>query len=358
VVPETADFIAPEVTFVAPTAYRELTPELECSYGPTSTITKYLTSPNPSVRLVARLSIGNGIHSHCWWDIRNLRPWHDFTLSTISNIPGFSRSIFSPSTASSGLLNIPIEAAALPSPPITHAALEPVNERSLQDIITRHYATKINAAIKTCQGHTRHIAMRPEHSAENGPHFLSAYANDTTQTISGNGRGRLVGLVKAYEVWNTGMRHGKGQTHVKYLTHLAHLQRVMREHNARYGFIITEIELVCVRMGTDPGIPYFGLLHLADPITLQKQDGLTACMALWYMHMLCADQPLEGQCGWKVDVGPPVALSRQKVLGEGRDKEMQAVGVQESRIAKTRRGWVWPENDFHRIKEGRAAKRG
>ncbi len=344
----------------APSAYRELTPELECSYGPTTTITEYLTSRNPAVRLVARLSIGTGIHAHCWWDVRNLRSWEDFDLETISAIPGFSRSIFSPTEAQSGLLNVPVEAAALPVPTISAAALEPTNERSLQDIITRHYASKINAAIKTCQGHTRHITMQPEYSGDNGPHFLSAYANDATHTLSGNGRGRLVGLVKAYDVWNTGMRHGKGQTHVRYLTHLAHLQRVMREHNCRYGYLITEIELVCVRMGTEEGSspPYFGLLQLAPPIALQKRDGLTACLALWYLHMLCADQPLPGQCGWRVEVGPPVALSRQKVLGCGRDKEMQSVGVQESRMAKTRRGWIWPENEFHRIKEGRAARRG
>lgn len=81
-------------------------------------------------------------------------------------------------------------------------------------------------------------------------------------------------------------------------------------------------------------------------------------MALWYLHMLGADVPLEGQCGWKVEVGPPVAVSRQKVLAEGRDKEMQAVGVQESRIAKTRRGWVWPGDAYHRLKEGKGGKRG
>ena len=118
VVPEISNFVPPELTLSQPTTYRELTPELECSYGPTTTITKYLTAPNPSVHLVSRLSIGNGVHTHCWWDIRNLRPWASFDLDTISAIPGFTRSIFTPAAASSvGLLNIPIEAAALPTPP-------------------------------------------------------------------------------------------------------------------------------------------------------------------------------------------------------------------------------------------------
>ena len=361
VVPEIADFVPPKLSYPTQT-YRELTPELECSYGPTTTITSYLTSPNPPIRPVARPLIGNGIHLHCWWDIRNIRPWSDFDIDTISSVPGFSSSIFSSDRP--GLLTVPIEAAALPASTVSQAALEPTNERALQDIFTRHFATKINAATKTCQGHTRHITMRAEHSSENGPHFLSSYANDLTHTLSGNGKGRVVGLVKAYEVWNTGMRHTKGQPHVKYLSQLAHLQRVMREHNTRYGFLITEIELVCVRLsseGDSTTPPYFGLLHLSAPIPLARhgEDGkLTAAMALWYLHMLAADVPLEGQLGWKVEVGPPVAVSRNKVLEGGRDAEMQAVGVQESRIAKTRRGWVWPGDGFHRLKEGKGGKRG
>ena len=342
------EFVPEELSLAAPAPFRELTPELYCSYGPTTTIMNYLTGPNPAVRPVDNLSTGMGLNAHFWWDIRNLRVWEDFDLETINAIPGFSRVIFSATEESSGLLNVPVEAAALPNPPIGHAALQPPNERGLQDIINRFYAAKINAAIKTSQG-ARHMTMRPEHSPDNGPYFVSAYTNDLTQTLSG--RGRLVGLVKSYNNWNTGMRHEKGVKQVQYLAGLAHIQRLMREHNTRYGYIITEIELICVRMGTEDGIPYFGLIEVCDPIALKNQDGLTAGLALWYLHMLTGDEPLRGQCYWKVEIGPPAQMTRSKVLPGGRDTWMQRIQEGEKRSAKTKRGWIMPEDKFNRKKE-------
>ncbi|KAK3167463.1 hypothetical protein OEA41_010590 [Lepraria neglecta] len=342
------DFVA-DLPIAAPATYRELTPELCCSFGPTTTIMKYLTGPNPAVRPLNKFLTGVGVHAHCWWDIRNLQSWDDFNLDTIKAIPGFCHSLFTEDDEPSGLLQVPVEAVALPNPPINYAALEPSSEVALQDIINRFYAAKINAAIKTCQGHTRHITMQREHSAENGPYFISAYANDVTQNLSG--KGRLVGIVKGYNMWNTGMRHEKGNLQCQYLSGLAHIQRLMREHDTRYGYIITEIELVCVRMGTEEGTPYFGLVEVCDPIALKTQDGLTAGLALWYLHMLTGDEALPGQCHWKIDTLPPQAMSRSKVLPEGRDPWMQRVGVSEMRNAKTRRGWAMPEDKYNRKKE-------
>ena len=344
VLPEVEEFVPWEISLPAQTYYRAITPELEDIYAPTTTILDYLTEKNQPIVPVEHVSTGTGVHAHFWWDIRNLREWRDFDLDTINAIPDFSP----------GILNLHVAATALPTPPLSGGALRPTNERALQDIITRCYAAKINAAIKVCQGKDRHLTMRPERSPENGPFFVSAYANDYTQTLGGNGRGRLVGLVKSYNIWNTGMRHEKGYPQVQYLAGLAHIQRLMRENNTRYGFIITEIELICIRMGTEEGVPYFGYIEVSDPIDLKKQDGLTACLALWYLHMLAKDTRLEGQCGWKVDIGPPLAMSRRKVLKEGlegRDKWMQQVQKGECRAARTRRGWVFPEDPLNRKKE-------
>lgn len=341
VLPGLEEFVPTEIYLPAPATYRELTPELVCSGGPTTTIIDYLSEKNQAIRPVEHVSMGTGVNAHCWWDIRNLRVWKEFDLDTITSIPGFT-----------GLLNVPVEAAALPYIPLSHAALRPSNERALQDIITRCYAARINAAIKTSQLHSRHITMRPEHSPDNGPYYVSSYANDITQTLSG--RGRVVGLVKSYNVWNTGMRHEKGTKQVQFLAGLAHVQRLMREHNTRYGFIITEIELICVRMGIEEGTPYFGLIEVSDPIELRAQEGLTAGLALWYLHMLTGDFPLAGQCGWKVDIGPPAAMTRSKVLQpglQGRDKWMAPIQLGEMRSAKTRRGWAMPEDKLNRKRE-------
>lgn len=316
---------------------------------------EYLTCSNPAVALVEKVSLGISQHMHAWWDIRNLEVWEDFSLATIMAIPNFSYS-----DESSGLLHVPIPAAALPTPYSNQPIIQLANERALQDAITTFYAAKINAALKTCQGHQHYITMRSQRSREDGPFYISAYANDETHTL---GRGRVIGLVKTFNVWNSSMRKEKNSKQTLYLAGLSHLHRLMRESNTRYGFIITEIELVCVRMGTEEGKPYFGFLELSDPIALHEQEDLTACLALWYLHMLAGDAPLEGQCGYKIDIGPPhppppLPLSRQHLkkpgLG-GRDPWMQRVQEGEQRTVRRLRGWVWPEEHYS-PKEKQAAK--
>ena len=366
VLPTLPDYNPPELYVPASTDHRDLTPEL-CLDGPTTTVMEYLTGPNPAVALVGKVAIGIGHHMHCWWDIRNLEDWEDFNLDTVMAIPNFSYS-----EESSGLLNVPVPTAALTVPQNSQPLVQPANERSLQDAIATFYAAKVNAALRICQGHQHYITMVPKLSKEDGPFFLSAYANDETQAL---GRGRVIGLVKTYEIWNTSMRKEKNCKQTLYLAGLSHLHRLMRESNTRYGFLITEIELVCVRMGTEEGKPFFGFLELSKPIALSEQSGLTACLALWYLHMLAGDKPLEGQCGYKIDIGPlyipPSGSSNnggntgnkekcsrahvKKPGLEGRDPWMQRVQEGEKRSARRARGWVWPEDHFS-VKERQAVK--
>ena len=191
--------------------------------------------------------------------------------------------------------------------------------------------------------------MRIDHAAD-GPHFISNYQNDRDRTISGNGRGRVVGVVKSFDRWHTGKRHGNGVEKVEYLQGLSQLQCYMREHSCRYGFIITEIELVCVRAGTEE-TPYFGFLELASSVPVKTETGLTTCMALWYLHMLAKKEPLPGQCGWKINIGAPADLTRSNVLDEKDDWIPPKPNTIETRNAKSRRGWVWPSDPFNRKKE-------
>ena len=113
---------------------------------------------------------------------------------------------------------------------------------------------------------------------------------------------------------------------------------------------MTEIELVCFRLGTED-IPYFGFLEVAATIELSAKEGLTACLALWYLHMLAKDEPLPGQLGWKVEVGPPADLTRSKVL-EKKDAWIREPQVGEKRGAKRMRGWVMPSDPLNRKMEG------
>ncbi|KAI9798188.1 MAG: hypothetical protein M1833_004937 [Piccolia ochrophora] len=303
--------------------------------GTTTTLLEYLTGTNPSPALVRQLNINTGRGSgqtHFWWDVRNLRSWSDFNFETIDSIPGLMR-----------LLSIELPETALPVPRVDRAKLQPETEAALHDLCRDFYAGKVNAALKVAQGQT-HMVMR----AERGPHFVSNYQDDAEKTIQGDGRGRVVGLVKSFDRWNTGMRAEAPHRKVEYLLGLAHLQRCMREHSCRYGFIITEIELVCVRAGTED-IPHFGFLELAPTIQLKSgnEDGLTACLALWYLHMLAKEVPLQGQAGWRTEIGGAAACTRQKVLPE-KDKWMPEPQLGEKREAKRNRGWIMPGDPLHR----------
>ena len=345
VVPGASTFVPPPPA--APAQPQDLARELQyvAEDDPSINLTQYLTGPNPPVNLVPQFNtvLGRGHQMHSWWDIRNLKVWEGFDLETIKAVPDFDK-----------FLSVDIRATALPVPVIPQSRLQPQSEASLTGIYRDFYAAKVNAALKICQGQFNHISIRAERTKD-GPDFVANYQNDYENTLAGNGRGRVVGHVMSFDRWNTGMRHEVGHRKIFYLTALAHLHRCMREHSCRYGFIITEIELVCVRAGTED-IPYFGFLELAPSIELKTQEGLTACLALWYLHMLAKNTPLPGQCGWKLDVGPPSAMTRTKVMEE-KDEWIPAPQSGEKRNAKLARGWVMPGDPWNKKKEGVSRRR-
>jgi hypothetical protein len=326
----------------------------------------YLTSPNPSPALVRRLaSVSRGSQNHFWWDIRNLRSWTDFNVSTIASLPSVLP-----------LLQIAVPATCLPQPPRIN--LQPETEAALQDICATHYATKVNAALAVAQG-SSHMTMRackPVPGGRSQPDFISNYSSDYEKTIFGDSRGRVVGLVKCYDQWNTGMRGESPPKQVLYLQGLAHLHRVMREHGCRYGFIMTEIELLCVRCGgpssaatVDPttvnaqtGTPIFGYLEVSAPIRLSTQGThpetggiqMTAGLALWYLHMLAKENPFAGMGTWRMEVGGPAALTRQNHLDK--DKWIPKPNLSEKREAKRVRGWVFPDEPLSKKELGRSKR--
>ena len=64
----------------------------------------------------------------------------------------------------------------------------------------------------------------------------------------------------------------------------------MKQHQTRYGFILTDSELVVLRR-----MDYNGNLELAAPIQfgtggIPQQPQLTVLLALWYLGMLSAQE--------------------------------------------------------------------
>ncbi|KAH7139293.1 hypothetical protein B0J11DRAFT_40250 [Dendryphion nanum] len=332
----------------------------------TSSLLDYLTSANPTPRLVHRVtSLGRGINNNFWWDIRNLRSWTDFNISTITSLPSILP-----------LLEVPVPAQMLPEP--GRANLQPENESALHDIYANYFGTKVNAALNVALG-SKHMTMRACKTvpgARQQPEFVANYPSDVDKTIFGDVSGRVVGIVKCYDQWNTGMRGESAPRQVLYLQGLAHLHRVMREHGCRYGFIMTEIELLCVRCGgpssastIDPttvnakaGTPIFGYLEVSAPITLStsgphSETGemqMTAGLALWYLHMLAKENPFDGMGTFRMEVGGPAALSRQNFLDK--DSWIPKPNLSEKREAKRVRGWVFPDEPLSKRECGRGKR--
>ena len=345
----------------------------------TSSLLGYLAQPTQPINLVRHLGSGpgRGMVNHFWWDVRAVRPWDSFSFSTFSAIPDLMT-----------LLNFQHDSSSLPNYATNASSLQtltPGNETDLTSVITKTYFPRANAAALLTLGGPNSMALyaAPPTATANtsAPNFLANYPSDGDKTITGLPRGRVVGLAKSFDKWNTGMRREGPARKVEFLKGLAHLQKCMRDHSCRYGFIITEIELLCVRAGCDErGNPYFGYLELAETIPtksaydvsqfdpMEEDMPMTATLGLYFLLMLAKSTPLPGEPGSFMDVGGPGALTRQRVWPgldlaeeergkEGRDKWMPEPQVGEKREAKTVRGWVWPADPWSKRENPQGAKR-
>jgi hypothetical protein len=193
--------------------------------------------------------------------------------------------------------------------------------------------------------------------------FVASAAGESSSAAAifgGKPTARVVGLVKSFDRFNTGMRAEGNVKRVEYLRGLAHLHHAMREHGCRYGFILTEIELVFVRNGADH-TPHFGFLEvgsvqLANSDDCEVVDGpqdarMTACLALWGLCMLAGDEPMPGHAHWKAEIGAPADGTRRKALA--RDSWMPQPQLAEKREAKRSRGWILPECPVGRKEVGK-----
>jgi len=198
---------------------------------------------------------------------------------------------------------------------------------------------------------------------------IAGEAASAAAIFGGKPTARVVGLVKSFDRFNTGMRVEGNIKRVEYLRGLAHLHHVMREHGCRYGFILTEIELVYVRNG-DENTPHFGFLEVGSVQLAAAEDDdnlmasapsdpeeaqMTACLALWGLCMLAYDEPAQGHVHWRAEIGAPAEGTRRKALP--RDNWMPQPQLAEKREAKRSRGWVWPEDAIGRKELGKRGVR-
>ncbi|KLU83489.1 hypothetical protein MAPG_02549 [Magnaporthiopsis poae ATCC 64411] len=253
----------------SPLASAAMTPEVSApALGPTSTLLSYLTSANPAPALVRTISfpLRDPHTKHFWWDVRQVRPWTSFSASSILALPG-----------AAALLSVPVPASLLPSAPVTQRHLE--TEQALHAAYASFYLPKLNAALALSSDKPLQLSV-PSKSGVAGASSsecafvanVSGESSSAAAIFGGKPTGRVVGLVKSFDRFNTGMRVEGNIKRVEYLRGLAHLHHVMREHGCRYGFILTEIELVFVRNGAE-GTPHFGYL---EPQLAEKREAKRA----------------------------------------------------------------------------------
>lgn len=338
---------------------------------PTTSLKTYLTAPNPSPSLVRQLNIQlrEPGTKQFWWDIRQIRPWTSFNTETISCIPGLS-----------DLLNVDLPVSSLPAPS-TQRNAQPETEADLLSLYKSFYAEKLNAALAVSMG-SRHLAMKTVAASSNSAneaHLVSNYTDDTSSIVFNRPSGRVVGLVLSFDRWNSSMRVEGNHRKVAYLRGLARLHGAMREYGCRYGFIMTEIELLVVRNGSD-ATPNFGFLEVhsiplaecasprsrkVSPNADGREDNefedhedeqkMTAMLALFFLHMLAKDVPLSNQPHYSSTIGAPAEGTRRKHLPK--DTWMPEPQVAEKREAKRARGWVWPDEAVGRKELGKRGVR-
>lgn len=340
----------------SPLAHASVSPEPT----PSTTMMSYLTSANPAPSLVRTISfpLRDPHTRHFWWDVRQIRPWTTFNATSILSLPAAAS------------LTCPIPAPLLPT--LSTSQRHPETEAALHANYAAYYVPKLNAALALSSNRPLQLSV-PSKNANPATAgmatdcmFVANVAGESSTAAAifgGKPTARVVGLVKSFDRFNTGMRVEGNIKRVEYLRGLSHLHHAMREHGCRYGFILTEIELVFVRNGGE-SVPHFGYLEVgsvqlaATASTTEGDDQkipLTACLALWGLCMLAADEPVVGHAHWRSEIGAPAEGTRRKALS--RDDWMPQPQLAEKRESKRARGWIWPEDAIGRKELGKRGVR-
>lgn len=348
----------------APRAESPLSQESTPDPTPSTTLMSFLTAANPASSLVQGASDSSDFRSHSarndklkhfWWDVRKVRTWTHFNMTTILNMPG-----------AYDLLTSPVPAPLLPQP--AFSSRFPQSESDLHSIFKSFYLPKVNSALAISSSHPLQLTVPstlPPNmmdlpfvgNAESDPAVAAAM-------FGGNPSARVVGIVRTFNNFNTGMRVQGNIAHVKYLKGLAAIHHAMREHSCRYGFILTEIELVIVRNGIDV-VPLFGELDIVSiPLATSVSEAdlessadvpMTACLALWALCQMANDNTgATGQAHFKAEIGAPAQGTRQNAADRD-DAIAKIPGPQEreKRESKQSRGWFWPQDPIGKKEVGK-----
>lgn len=287
----------------------------------------YLSVPNPRVRgpmedpSLRRKNEKSADYAFIWWDIRNVRAWDTFNINTLTTTPEIQ-----------SLLDFPLQSFLLPEPSLNPENLDVTGKAAFTNFTKLYFCHKITTALSVALPEpVLSMVLGSEVGAQT--QLVGLYSS-MQHTIRQN---RVPGLIKSAREWNSHMQAGADNRRREYLQVLSQLHRHMRDYDTRYGYILNEQELVCVRAVCDAnGRPIFGCLDVSAPI-FWNQHGtgrLTIGLALFYLHMLAKPNPVAGQYSWQLNVH---SSNRQYLLPK--DTWIPAPNQDDLQSARQHRGW-------------------
>jgi len=134
--------------------------------------------------------------------------------------------------------------------------------------------------------------------AETIENFIPDIAYFDTLLPIGNCPNRAPGDIKPSWKWSTNMRH-QPTTGEEFRQALSQVNFYMKQHHARYGYILTDRELVAIRRRDRDGNLDLSRAIPWDSRGTAQQPRLTVLLALWYLGMLAGNNG--GPTGWYLD---------------------------------------------------------
>ncbi|KAJ9299692.1 hypothetical protein DTO271G3_2576 [Paecilomyces variotii] len=223
-------------------------------------------------------------------DIREIAVWHGFNLQTIMHRYG----------------NI-LGQTHLPPDPLPNSPPRAITARSvLRGRIWEYVFPRVRRGLRaafntlTATNQMNGLTSVSFHVGE-AAKIIEDYTPDTAYFAlalpAGTSWNRAPGDIKPSWQWSTALaNHPMAGYRTEFRQALSQVNWYMKQHNSRYGFILTNEELVVIRR-----LDNHGNLELAPPIPFTAggtvaQPRMTVLLALWYLGMLAAQD--EGVDRW------------------------------------------------------------
>ncbi|OAX78607.1 hypothetical protein ACJ72_07082 [Emergomyces africanus] len=223
-------------------------------------------------------------------DIHSVGVWINFTLATVRQ-----------------RYQAHLMTTTLPPDPFPVSPPQPINSENplrhrISDMLTTRIRRALRAGFNQLQAAHQLNGLTPL-SFDVGEAALTpgGFKPDLAYFVAasfGSGPNRAPGDVKPSWKWSTAMATGTAHDRNEFRQVLSQVNHYMKQHGSRYGFVLTDIELVAIRR-----LDGNGSLELSTPISWEShgtaaQPRLTVMLALWYLGMLAA-QDL-GQDRWRL----------------------------------------------------------